>query len=62
MRGLKRYQREILVKRFQGNPYPQEEEKHQISRLINISRSRIEQWFNTKRKYTKSEIFMREDE
>ena len=55
---MKKYQKQILEKRFQANPYLKEEEEHQFSRLLNVSKRRIEQWFMNKRHYAKSEVFI----
>ena len=52
------YQRQILEKRFQINPYLQKQEGHQLSTLLNVTKSRIEQWFISKRRHTKRKVFI----
>ena len=47
---LTRYQRETVLKRFQANPYLKPGEKTQLARSLNISETKLEQWFSNKRK------------
>ena len=44
------YQRETLVKRFEDKPYLEQEEKPQLARSLNISETKLAQWFLNKRK------------
>ena len=43
------YQNQMLTKRFQAKHYLEENEKHQLSSLLNVSEKRITQWYLTKR-------------
>ena len=42
---LTSYQAQILVRRYEANPYPKREERHQLAQLLNISEERINNWF-----------------
>ena len=52
------YQTQILLWRYETNPYIKKEEKHQLAHLLNISEERIKDWFEERRKrQRKSGIF-----
>ena len=42
-------QKKILMKIFQTKPYPKIEEKYELATLLNISKKRVEDWFNSRR-------------
>ena len=48
-------QTQILVRRYEANPYLEREERHQLAQLLNVSEERIKRWFkDRRRKETKS--------
>ena len=40
---------ETLTKSFEANAYPGEEDKHQLAKLLNISKRQVDQWFCNRR-------------
>ena len=42
-------QTQILVRRYEANPYLEREASHQLARLLNISEERIKHWFRDRR-------------
>ena len=49
MKNFTPYQTEMLVKRFQAKPYLTKGEKYQLARSLNVSHSKIEHWFVSRR-------------
>ena len=44
------YQNKTLLKRFEAKPYLEQGEKAQLAMSLNISETKIAQWFHHKRK------------
>ena len=53
------YQKQLLVKRFQANPYLELGEKHQLAESLNMSEESIVSWFSVRRYYTKKKGLLR---
>ena len=48
------YQSQILIERFQANPYVDKEERRQLVKLLNISEGKVMTWFLNRRKRAKA--------
>ena len=53
------YQEQVLVKRFQVNPYLEPGEKNELAPLLNMSIKSIVQWFRVRRYYTRKKGLLR---
>ena len=42
---LTEYQKMMLMKSFQANPYLEDDEMHQYARMLNLSEERIRMWY-----------------
>ena len=45
----------VLMESFKADPYPQEEEKHQLAKSLNISYGEVVKWFYNIRHRTSKE-------
>ena len=48
-KSLNTFQKLLLTKSFQANPYLEDNEMHQYARLLNLSKERISRWYKKKR-------------
>ena len=56
------YQSQMLMKRFQANPYLNGEEKRQLAKSLNVSGTKIRNWFDYQRKKLKAKNMLCEGE
>ena len=53
------YQKQVLMKRFQANPYLKLGEKHKLAESLNISAKSIDIWFTLRRYWTRKKGLLR---
>ena len=59
---LTEYQSQILMERFQANPYLRKEEKCQLAESLNITKEKIKVWFDYRRSKAKTKSLLSKGE